>query len=369
MLQAEGTPRQFDVVLRTPVRVVVNGLGLAGSVLCLWMNWVWFVPLPFVVSLLLVEWFFYARADRPLRLQFSGEALAVKDGFLGTEKETSLQGLMAATAIRRQLEPGWEEVVVVLTGAEGHRAGLQFRLPEDSVNLGTRVVDADVCNAVLGSISGLIRALCPREQMIRQKIGDPAALAWLMDHIPEPLWSTTVVRYWEGKEPELDLFGYHASPPKGLLWLHNDRCRWDDGEWIEAGPGEVGVGHRTAVIFRMSGEEHSETEESLPLWLQPLAQRCLAIPAPLLSDPPNAQDPTPTVHVHAPEGAVVLWHLWHAISEDQWPIAWIEALKLAAPHVRRWPPSLPTVERLGTHPFNDGPSGVVGSGGSEGTQE
>ena len=180
-----------------------------------------------------------------------------------------------------------------------------------------------------------------------------------MSPLPPP---TTPLNQHSLRALEEWLHGLGAEPIDG------DRCRWGSGEWRPVDAGPVGVGHRTAVIFRMSGEDHSETAESLPLWLQPLGGRTVAIPAPLLADPPEPADRSENVHVHAPEGAVILWHLWHAIPKDLWPLAWDESLALAQAHVLHWPHSLPTASPSAISGHPNGPSGVVGSGGSEGTQ-
>jgi hypothetical protein len=240
----------------------------------------------------------------------------------------------------------------MLGGTKALLLGLHFVVPTQTFEPRAEDVHADVCNAVLGAISGLIRALCPRPLLVRQPLVDFTALHWLRAALPEDVWQRATVRYWRGDTPELDLFGYHGQEPTGVLHLDGKCAVWVDHPSQPSPPQAVKPAppdrsERTAILFRLDGEDHSETEERLMLWRQQVGERTVAIPAPLVHpDVPERHGNSMDCHMHAPEGAVVLWHLWRTTPFEQWPPAWVEAVGGARPHVPAWPPGLPDADEF-----------------------
>lgn len=343
-LQVTGTPREFDAFLRPPLRAVQLAVGLIGTLAVLWFGQWWWVPAPLAASFLIYEWFFWARGDRAIRLDFDADAMREADTFLKRHRTVRWEAISSATLVYRDKDDHKIEAIVVLCTDDEVVLGLQFMLPASEFVAGPTDVDADLCNAVIGAISGLIRALAPREVLVRQQIEDPAALQWLRQRFDERVWANSSVRQWTGAAPELDLFGYYAQPHDGLLHLEGPTARWvgrsESAESIPSEPGPPCQSRRTAILFRMSGEEHEEKEEPLPLWLQPVGGQVVAIPAPIASlhETLPSRDPDPDWrHVHAPEGAVVLWHLWQNTPAEAWPSGWKDALRAARPVVPRCP--------------------------------
>lgn len=341
-LDVRGTPKEFDAFLRPPLRMLQLLLGIGGTLaLGCYGEW-WAMPLPLAASFVLYEWFFWSRADKPIRLRATGDRIVLDDPFVQKHRTVSLDSVRSATLLHRaHPRPGHQEIVVLLSSEGGPELGLQFVVPEGTYEPVPGDVDIDLCNAVLGSISGLIRAVCPREKLMRQPLTELQLLHWLRDTLPAECWARSGARFWTGKAPDLDLFGYHAGSADGWVELDGDQVAW---------PGKTGRceglpptrSSRVAVLFRMDGEDHSETPEALPLWHQPVGPRTVVIPAPLLDPALTVGEATDQdCHVHAPEGAVLLWHLWRHLPPEQWPAAWHDALRQARPHVARWPEGLP----------------------------
>jgi len=344
-LVVQGTPRAFDAFLRPTLRALQLTVGLGASLLLLCVGSWWWIPVPLAASFLLYELFFYWRADVPLTVRLTAESIEIEDRFLDRTRRVSLELVHSASLVYREIEPGRIDAVLLLSGLQQTLLAIPFRLDTSEWEARPNDVDADVCNAVLGSISGLIRALAPTELLVRQNLSDPRALAWFRNQLDPATWSRSTVRYWRGEAPELNLFGFHDQREDGLLHL-DTTATWVDGDQVAA-PVELNVSPpahqtRTAILFRMHGEESEEAEELLPLWLQPLAGRTVAIPAPLADDLDERTTADPTLcHVHAPEGALILWHLWRQIPPDQWPAAWHSALSAARPTLTRWPDWIP----------------------------
>ena len=341
-LNAAGRPKAFDAFLRPPLRVVQMAVGIAGTVALGCYGWWWAMPLPLGASFLLYELFFWSRADKPVQVRFLQDRITIDDPFLKKHRTVQLDGVRSVTLVYRTHHSGDQEVVAVLADGDGPRLGLQFLVPPGAYTPQAGDIDADVCNAVLGSISGLSRAMCPREKLVRQPLTTLSPLTWLRTRLPDEAWARSGCRFWQGAAPELDLFGYHSHAPTGWLELEGPRVRWSSGSWESVEPHAPKRSEREAVLFRMEGEEHSETAEHLPLWRQPLGSHTMAIPAPLVDEEvPEGPGLATDRHVHPPEGAVILWHLWTTLPVESWPRAWGKALFDAQAHVPSWPEHLP----------------------------
>lgn len=355
-LKVQGSPKEFDAMLRPVARLVQLSGGTLGTAIIVFVGWWWswpaawwWAPAPLALSFLFYEWIFWARADKPLQLGLTPDEVTIEDPFLDKRRRVALDGIHTATLVTRQTGSDRVDAVLSLCDRESVVLALQFRMTAQEYEARPEDVDADLCDAVLGSISGLLRALAPREMVVRQVVEDAAALAWFREQLPPEVWARSSVRFWRGSAPELDLFGYHATPADGLLLLDGLGVRFSDStdspdEQLIV-PADPTFAERGAVLFRMFGEEHEEAEERLTLWLQPLADRLIAIPAPLAAEQgPTRELDDDLLHVHAPEGAVILWHLWRTIPPEAWPTAWREALSTARPTLSSWPDAIPAVD-------------------------
>ena len=341
-----GTRREFDEFLRFPLRVAQMLSALVWTLPLLWFQLWWWLPIPLALSFLLYEYFFYARADRAIALTFSGLTLQVVDDLLETATTHDLSTVHSAVLMHRKLNEDITEAVLALSRVDGPLITLQFRLPPNKFTPHPTAIDGDLCNGFLGAIAGMVRALAPREVILRQIIEDPRPLAWFYLNLPPDCWRRSTVRVWRGEQPDLDLFGYHSQPHDGLVTLDERGITLQiDGETTTTpvGAHDVGSSMRTAVLFQMDGEKHAENEEQLPLMLQKLGGNTIAIPAPLSAEIAFIDANATFLHVHAPEGAVILWWLWTSIRREDWPEAWVLGLRDARVLVDKWPTALPTV--------------------------
>lgn len=342
-LVVRGSPKEFDAFLRPAARGLQLFVGILATLVLLWFQAWWWLPIPLAASFLLYELFFWSRADKPLKITLEPDRVVLEDAFLQSHATFWLRDVDSATLCHRAAPDGAVDAVLQICSPTEILVALQLRLPAAAFEPRPSDVDLDLCNAVLGSISGVIRALAPRDRMIRQPVADPAALAWFREHLPAEAWERTTVRFWGGATPDLDLFGYHSTAHDGLLRLSEGAVRFTDRSEPEAlAPLEPAWGERRAVLFRMDGEAHEEAPEQLPLWLQALGDRTVAIPAPLtVGQEPQVPLTDALIHVHAPEGAAILWHLFRSFPEDRWPEGWREALLHARVNLEHWPEGIP----------------------------
>lgn len=323
-----GTPKVLDPFLRPPARFVHLVLGGAASAALFWLGYPLVAPLPFALGFLWYELFFWSRGDRACRVDFrSDERIVVFEPLQDRTWETDLSTLTSATIVYRSTDDGRHDCVAVLGSAEGIRLALQFRV-KDFIPQETDV-DAGRWDAAFGGVSGLIRTLAPADRLMRQSIEDGRGLDWLRAGIPHSAWQTTAVRVWRGQAPVLDLFGYHAEAPTGLLVLTGENVALWDGRHTHTTPrGPVTLTHsqRTVTLFRMWGEDSEETEHEVPLLLLGVGPHTVAIPAP--AAPPVESPLAPHedwLHLHAPEGASVVSHLLRYTDRGDWPTAFREA--------------------------------------------
>ncbi len=338
-------------MLRPAVRVVQLGVALPLTALLAWLGLWWWLPVPLAGSFLLYEWFFWSRGDRPVVLTLDADRVEVVDPLLDRRATVDLARAHAANCLYRRAEPGFVDGFVVLYDHAGPFFALQVHLSEGAFTPAPEDVDLDACNAVLGSISGVRRALAPPEATVRQVVRSDEVLPWLRRAIPAAAWRRTAFRFWRGAEPELDLFGYHVGPADGACFVDGDRVTFTDlpGEARALQAVEPQVAERRAVMFRVEGGTAREAPERVPLWVQPVGGRAVAIPAPLAADLARAATPSDAwLHTHPPEGAALLWHLWRAIPVDRWPAAWREAVRGARAHLPAWPHGLPDPDRPGS---------------------
>lgn len=318
-------------MLRPAARMLQLTVALPATAVLVYLAWWWWVPVPLAASFAMYEWFFWSRADKPLRVELADRSVRIADFTRKEHRTVSLESAESATLIFRRVDTDIDAVLAIADARTVFLA-VRFRLPADRFEASPADVDADLCNAVLGSISGVIRAVAPAQAIVRQPLGSAEALDWFRAVLPSDVFERTSVRGWVGSAPDLDLFGYHSQPADGLIRLQGSTARYWDG--VE-GPLEAGipqVAERSAVLFRMDGEEHSEAPERLPLWVHRIGPRSVAIPAPLaIGRGPDRTLDESLVHVHPPEGAAILWHLWRNIPREQWPAEWLVALREARP--------------------------------------
>jgi len=326
-----GTPKVLDAFLRPPARFVHLSVGGFASVLLFWLGYPLVAPLPFALGFVWYEWFFWSRGDRPfqLRLDPAGR-VEVYEPLSGRRWETPLDEITSATVVYRSTGDGRHDCVAVLASTAEVRLAIQFRIsdftprPED--------VNAELWDAVFGGVSGLIRTLAPKERLVRQTIADGRGLVWLREALPAEVWRTTSARVWRGCTPRLDLFGYHDEAPTGLLTLGEETVSLV----TEAASHQHPLGtlvmarsERTITLFRMWGEESEEADEEVPLLLVDVGPLTVAIPTPSAGQAgefrPLSDD---LLHMHAPEGAALVWHLLRDLDRDSWPDAldeWVTA--------------------------------------------
>lgn len=326
-----GAPKEFDTFLRPPARFVHVTFGALATALLFWLGFFWIAPLPFALGFVWYEWFFWSRGDRPFEVSLHPDGtVEVYEPFKDLRWSADLSKTRAATIVYRATGDGHHDCVAVFSDERGVQLALQFRIngfeprPED--------VNADLWDAVFGGLSGLIRALAPRDRMARQVLDDPRGLAWMRAAVPGGSWNRTGLRVWKGAAPEIDLFGYHSGDPTGFLTLDEGEFTLWDGESATHFPiGELSMARsqRPITLFRMWGEDSEEREELVPLLLVDLGPHTVAIPAPTAGQTGDFRELDPELlHMHAPEGAALVWHLLRHRDRTSWPVAleeWVQA--------------------------------------------
>ncbi len=330
-LTLKGTPKVFDAFLRPPARFVHLTIGGFGTVLLFWFGYFWIAPIPFALGFVWYEWFFWSRGDQPFELLLHSDGrVEIVEPLAEQNRTVELSRTRAATVVFRRVDDQHHDCVVVFSETTGVQLALQFRIrdfeprPED--------VNADLWDAVFGGVSGLIRTLSPRERLVRQVFEDGRGLAWLRAAVPAGAWDRTGLRVWEGATPEIDLFGYHATAPTGFLTLEADQIEFWDGEEAKRHPlGELVIARsqRQITLFRMWGEDSEEREEDVPLLLVGVGPFTAAIPAPTAGQTGEYRELHPELlHMHAPEGAALVWHLLRNRDRAAWPPQlheWVQA--------------------------------------------
>lgn len=335
-----GVPRDLDAPLRFPARLLLHTLGAVGTLALAWFGAWWWVPWPLAGSFLLYEWLFWSRTDQPIALTLGPDEVVIRDAFLASTRRVPLASLHAASLSWRPLDRDRVEVMLVLADRDEIVLGVHLRLPVEAFRAHPDDVAVEAANAVLGSIGGLPRAMCPREALVRQPVADPRVLDWFRA-LPDAARSRRAVRFWRGRSPPLDLFAYHSGPPDGLLVLDGPRASVGPGAEprpLDAGPPEAGS--RALVAFRRPGDAGPGSDRTVPLWIQPAAGARFAIPAPLADGLPAVEADDTLLHLHAGDGATLLWHLWRNTPVERWPDAWNEALTAARPTLEVWPEGL-----------------------------
>lgn len=334
-LTVAGVPRELDASLRLPARILLLALGALASGALAWAGAWWWMPLPLATSFLMFEWFFATRADQPIAVRLDRDEVAVSDTFLQLERRVPLGELAAATLAWRTLDRDRVEVMLVLADPREVVLGLHLRLASDGFQPEPDDVHVDAVNALVGSIGGLPRAMCPRDRLVRQHLDDPRVVAWFRT-LPAAARRCRALRYWRGRAPPLDLFAYHTGAPDGLALLDPTSARLG-AEPVPLEPGSPEASSRAIVAFRRAGDPEESSERTVPMWVQPVAGHRFAFPAPLAQGLPERAPDDALLHVHAADGGVLLWHLLRVTPPERWPDAWVEALTVARPTLERWP--------------------------------
>jgi hypothetical protein len=287
-----------------------------------WLGWLWWVPIPFVLSLLLYEGVFWWRGDRAQQLRLDNGRITLVDP-LGDDLVVPLDEITVATLYYRQLKLGELEVSIVLGDDMDVRLAMRL-LTDLPFEPHPHDVPADVYDVLFGGIAGVFRALAPPARRPRQHFSDrrQALIGQLRSQLPPEVWRRTALRVWPGMEPDIDLFGYYEGPHRGWVVLDGRswRCVVDGVERTGAIEGWT-FGHavRDAVLFQ--GLADAQKVETLPLTLVNLGvSTTIAVPAPNALDLAEVEPLTgDLLHTHAPEGAALLWHLLVHTPRDRWP--------------------------------------------------
>ncbi|MEZ4322453.1 MAG: hypothetical protein R3F61_33610 [Myxococcota bacterium] len=316
----------MDSFIRPVARGLLTMAGLVVGTLLWWFGFLWWVPVPLVLSLVIYEGVFWWRGDRAQLVRIEPDRLTLEDPLAPGPLVIPLEEITVATLYYRALQLDELEIAVVLGDDSDVRFALRLitRLPFEPA---PHDIPADVYDVLFGGVAGLYRALAPPARRPRQTFLDPRGevVAFLRSRLPREVWQRTGLRLWPGMEPDIDLFGYYEAP-------HGDWLVLDQHQWKRAGQtGSIagwsfGSAERSAVLFQ--GLERRQKVEKLPLALVNLGtSTTVAIPAPAsvgLAEPePLTAD---LLHTHAPEGAALLWHLLVHTPRDRWPPVLLEMI-------------------------------------------
>lgn len=304
-----GTPQIVDSFFRPIARFFQVLLGLAAS-LALWaFGWLWWVPVPFVLSFVAYELFFWWRGDRAQTLRIDGHRLGLDDPLVEVPIAIDLREVSVATLYYRQHTDDEVEVAVALGDEQGPRFAARV-LQRSPLEPGPHDVPIGVHDLMFGGVAGVFRALAPPALRPRQTFIDPdgALVARLRALVPPEAWRRTGIRLWQGMEPPIDLFGYYEGPHTD--WLVLDGHDWRRGDVTGSIRGwSFASAERSAVLFQ--GLERRQRVDRFPLALVALGgATTIAFPAPAAPDVGPLQPLTSDLlHTHSPEGAALVWHL------------------------------------------------------------
>lgn len=314
-----GTPQQVDSFYRPVARALQLAFSGLMALALVWFGAWWWAPMPFVVSLVAYEGFFWWRGDRVQRLRLENGRLLLSDPLAPADLVVSLEEVTVATLYYRQHSLDQIETTLVLGDDDDVRFAVRI-LQRSAFVPQPHDVPAEVHDVLFGGIAGLYRALAPASMRPRQTFedSDGALIAQLRRVLPAVAWRRTGIRLWQGMEPTIDLFGYYDGPH--TAWLVLDGHAWKRGLVQGSISGwSFGASVRSAVLFW--GLADRKEPERLPLALVNLgASTTVAIPAPLGDAIAEGEPLTSDLfHTHAPEGAALLWHLMVHTPRDRWP--------------------------------------------------
>ena len=351
-----GTPLVFDRAIRPLVRGLQVTVGCFASAVVFWWLGPWWAPGPLTLSFLAYEAFFWSRGDRPIQLRL-GEELHIHDEVGGRALNVHLSQVRAVTVYRRPHQENRDEVTIVLADATSVLFAATFHVEPD-VPASPTDIPIPMIDAMLGGVAGILRTVSDPAVRCRQTIDDPRGtfLQALRQRLPEHVFERTVVRFWTGAEPPLDVFGHHHGSPDGVLMVDGDTWQLRTG----TGANEEGVlafarvQHALRTILLATRFENREdmraadglqTQElDLPLLVLAFEPTLhVAIPAPSMAPTgPGVTAHRTWRHTTAPEGGALLYHLMR-----RWPVtAWPHGLRgTVSRHMNLQQPSADRVVR------------------------
>lgn len=316
---------QLDVVYRPITWVLsVPPAAVLGGVL-FWLGYVYLAPLPPVLAWLGHAAFFWARGDRPCRLEVSADRLVLDDPRRGQRISVGRDQVYAATLTLRGREDGGSTAILSLWDQERPLLALRASLPRTAPRL--EEVDGDLISASIGGDGGTAYAFAPVGSVCRQLLRDPERrlVAWYRDLSPE-VRERTPVRLWEGREPVLDLLGRHEENWNHVLFLDGEAIRIDSTP-VAGSPFEVGHAERSATLLRVPDGSEGFDGTRIDLASVSVDGLQVVFPAGLAADLGDSVELCgSTLHTHNGEGVAGLYHLLRHTPRARWPSAMRDAL-------------------------------------------
>ena len=314
-----GRPARLDGVLGPIVRVLAWVMGGAGVLLLLFFQAWWWLPVPLLMSILVVEWGFARRADRPLSLSLKDGVITLQDAAPRLSSTIPIHDVDAATVWYRRHHEGWE-VTVAMAREQGVCFAITLHLGQGDFHPHPHDIDVDLWDSLVGGVASLIRSVAPPSARVRQVFTSLELLDLLRESCPDSAWKISWFRGWRGVEPDLDLMGFHTGP-------HDQFWRLSDG--LLHGPDvstplslAIGSAFRRTTLIQPSSDGPVEREGELTLKILRLHDRvAVAFPC-ALSSIDEAPVPGATLHTHVTEALVILeqLRLHHPeLLDDLWP--------------------------------------------------
>lgn len=314
-LIVQGFPRELGPALRRALRPLAFIVGGVGSGVLWWFDeWGW-LPVPLAGAFLMVEMVVASRHERPLQLRLEEDRVGLLDP-AGPDRDIAIADLFAVTLLSRALRDGRREHLILLVGHDD----IVLAIPVQSDRaLGPHEIDLDA-EVALAGIGHLGRSTTPGPRLFRQVVHDGRVLDWIRRVTPNAAFSRLAVAAWRGKEPPLDVFGYHEAPPDG--WLRMDGAEVcliphpiTQGSLrvaprtFQCSSARLGRTHRSATLLSEAGATTHLVNE-LPLLVIDFGGLRIALPAPGVPLAlPMVELDDEVLHMHAAQGAIILAHL------------------------------------------------------------
>lgn len=332
MPRFRGTPRELDTFLEPAVRYTLLAVSIPIVAVLWWFEAWWWLPVPVIAAAGLHTAVFWARADRPAELVLEPDSIVLHDPRRGDPVQLDVGNITVASLFLRGGREG-TTAVVLLADDTTPQLGVQLALTRRPAV--PHAIDVDLADEVLGGQAGILRAVTPLERTARQVFARPAALDWLLTHVPSEAWRRTGLRLWHGAAPTLSPFGFHVADADAWLVLDGPAwtMRWTDGAKAEGTLESAACTHATRTIEIMVATDEGPKPEPAQIALLTLAlapNLVVSFPAPVAAARvPAAGLAEHGFHCHPPEGAALVEHLRRVLDPALLP----EALR-AAPESR-----------------------------------